>query len=339
MGRCTKALRWSRWALVAAVLAAAAIAPVVACGGERDVEAFVLGAEGEGDGAWLGVLVSPAEEGALVSGIAEGSPAARAGLEKGDVIEQVDGEPVEGPEDLARMIEARKPGERVRLLIRHEGGQTEEVEVELAEAPCAFVFRCPGGVPGLAGLAERFGRFGKMFGWTQGHCEERRHAFLGVVPIDPSDALRSKFGAEPGVGVLVNEVIDDSPAQHAGIAAGDLILSVDGTTVTSARELRRAIAGHRPGEEVTIGLLRDGKELSVRAELAGSGCDDRASSPGAGGRSPEEMDEQVERALREALDRAREALERARERLRRRWRAIDDGPATTTPEVLALRSI
>jgi len=69
-------------------------------------------------------------------------------------------------------------------------------------------------------------------------------------------------------GVLVNSVDAGGPAERAGVRAGDIITSVNGVRVDDANALRNHIAGTPPGTAVTLSILRDGRELQLRATLA-----------------------------------------------------------------------
>ena len=92
--------------------------------------------------------------------------------------------------------------------------------------------------------------------------------FLGVFIQDLSPQLAEAMGVDPSTkGVVVSDVMEGGPANEAGIAAGDVILSVDGTPVDSAARLRLVIAGKGGDSGVKISLLRDGKKKTVRAKL------------------------------------------------------------------------
>ena len=79
---------------------------------------------------------SEVEGGAIIRRVYEDSPAAAAGLEKGDVIAAIDGEPVESPQSLADALAGREPGDSVRLTILNREEETErEIEVTLGEHP------------------------------------------------------------------------------------------------------------------------------------------------------------------------------------------------------------
>ena len=82
-------------------------------------------------GAWLGAAVADGDEGALLAEIVPGSPAEEAGLEPGDVVVGIDGEPVAGAEDLVNAVAQHEPGDQVTL----ELADGSSVEVELAERP------------------------------------------------------------------------------------------------------------------------------------------------------------------------------------------------------------
>lgn len=88
---------------------------------------------------------------------------------------------------------------------------------------------------------------------------------LGVGIQDLTPDLAAHFGAKQGV--LVNAVTTGSAAAKSGIKVGDVIATVDGTAVEDGADLRRQLWRHDDATEVTIGLVRDRKELSVKVKL------------------------------------------------------------------------
>ncbi|MBA3380257.1 MAG: PDZ domain-containing protein, partial [Actinobacteria bacterium] len=82
------------------------------------------------------------------------------------------------------------------------------------------------------------------------------HAYLGVA-IDGT-----------GGGARVAQVNAGTPAEEAGLQAGDVITGLDGTTIGSAAELRAAIDAQTPGETIRLTFTRDGKSSSVSVTLA-----------------------------------------------------------------------
>ena len=90
-----------------------------------------------------------------------------------------------------------------------------------------------------------------------GHVQRGK---LGVIIQDLNRDLARQFDFDADKGVLVSDVIPGSPAASAGIQAGDIIISVNGTAVDKVRTLRNTIADTLPGTPVQIGVFRDGRE-------------------------------------------------------------------------------
>ncbi|MCB2116343.1 MAG: Do family serine endopeptidase [Rhodobacteraceae bacterium] len=91
--------------------------------------------------------------------------------------------------------------------------------------------------------------------------------FLGVQIQPVTEDIAAALGFEAPKGVLISDVTADSPAARAGLARGDIVLSVDGQAVTSPRDLTRIIATDTPGAKVALNLLRAGKAVDATVEL------------------------------------------------------------------------
>ncbi|MCA9456637.1 MAG: trypsin-like peptidase domain-containing protein [Nitrospiraceae bacterium] len=92
--------------------------------------------------------------------------------------------------------------------------------------------------------------------------------WLGVGIQSLTKELAEQFGIKEGRGVLVNEVYEHDPAHVAGIKPGDIIVSVDDSSVDSPNQLSRLVARVGPGENAKILVLRDGKELTFLVPMA-----------------------------------------------------------------------
>lgn len=91
---------------------------------------------------------------------------------------------------------------------------------------------------------------------------EVRRGQIGVGIQDITPELRKAFKLENGLGgVLITHVTESSPAEKAQLIPGDIIVSVDGQSTSSTGQLRTQIGMRKIGDKVTIGLIRDGKEL------------------------------------------------------------------------------
>ena len=99
---------------------------------------------------------------------------------------------------------------------------------------------------------------------------EVKRGVLGIKGNELTSDIAKAFDLEVQKGAFVSEVIADSAAQEAGIKSGDVIVSMDGKPVDSFAELRAKIATTGAGRTVKLGLIRDGKEISVEVKLKNS---------------------------------------------------------------------
>ena len=91
--------------------------------------------------------------------------------------------------------------------------------------------------------------------------------WLGVQIQPVTKEISESIGYEGTDGAIVSDVQDDSPAEAAKLASGDVITAVNGAKVASPKELSRVIAGIEPGQDVEVTLWRDGKTEEVKVEL------------------------------------------------------------------------
>ncbi len=170
-------------------------------------------------------------EGALVANVEAGGPAEQAGLQTGDVIRKVDGQPIVASGDLPALIGQAAPGAKVRLEIwRH--GQREELTAKLGDAgeKTTRVARADAAVgKGQLGLALR--------------------------PLQPQE--RREAGVEHGL--LVEDA--NGPAALAGVQPGDVLMAVNGTPVRSVEQVREVMA--KSDRSVALLIQRDGNKIFV----------------------------------------------------------------------------
>ena len=94
---------------------------------------------------------------------------------------------------------------------------------------------------------------------------------LGVMIQDLTPDLAEALGVEAETGAIVSSVEPGTPADEAGLVAGDVIVAVDGEGVDGSADLRRRIGLRRPGDEVEIAYVRDGERLATQVALADGG--------------------------------------------------------------------
>ena len=99
--------------------------------------------------------------------------------------------------------------------------------------------------------------------------------FLGIGIQDLQPGMGEFFGVENGKGAVITSVVEKSPAEKAGIKPDDIVVELEGEPVTSANELMNRIAVQKPGSEVRLVILREGKRKTFTVEL-----DKRPQEPG-----------------------------------------------------------
>lgn len=200
-------------------------------------------------GEALGVRIGAPGPGAMamIVEVAPDSPAAEAGLEVGDIVVAVDGQELDSENTLADLIAAHEPGDTVILQSEELGEEApSEVTVVLGEHPDE---------EGVAYLGVRYHSMPPRRLIIEGAPFEWQH-FGGPMHIVP--------GGKVVQGAVIRHVDEDSPAETAGLRAGDLITAVDGEVMKSPRELADIIAEHEPGDQVTLTILGNGGEDEAR---------------------------------------------------------------------------
>ncbi len=225
----------------------------------------------DGDRGWLGVTVAevtaekakelklPAERGVLLSEVQADSPAAKAGLKVNDVITEVNGQRVEGTAQFARIVREIPPGRTVQLTLWREG-RAHSLAVQLGSFRGQFESR-------LRVYGPRDFNFRFEMPEINGRLFTARAPLLGIDAEDVSGQLGSYFGAPDGEGVLVREVSPGTPAEKAGLKAGDVITKLDGERVRTASELRQKMREKREKKTVSVGVIRKGAEMSLNVEV------------------------------------------------------------------------
>jgi S1-C subfamily serine protease len=263
----------------------------------RDFDVLV----GEEGGSWLGVetrevtsdnakeLKLPSERGVVLGRIAPDSPAAKSGLRENDVVTEINGQQVEGAMQFRRMIHEIPAGRSVQLTVWRDGhtqkigvmlGKSEELPRNLTRVtPGTFAFRMPElpEMPDLPEVAEIPDV--PSMEWN-GPMVFAAHPRLGIDAEDLAGQLGSFFGAPDGEGILVRSVNSGSPAEKAGLKAGDVITSLNGERIRSVGDLRQKLAtqhgekdkdkgaeGTDKTRTVKLGVLRNKSEISLTVEL------------------------------------------------------------------------
>jgi len=228
------------------------------------------------DHGWLGVSLKTVKTvgnkkhelspkyGALVAEVMDDSPAEKAGLEDGDLIVSLDDETVRDMNDLIDLLEETKPGDNITLMVMRDG-QEKALNVTLGaheKAKNVYVYK-------------RGSKDDDEFTWTSKDDnkliwkskEGQKRPYIGVMLEDLNDQLGKHFGVDDGDGALVEEVVEDSPAEKAGLVAGDVIVAIGDDDVEDSGDAVKAVRRAEPGERLTVTVMRDRRQRQVEVEV------------------------------------------------------------------------
>jgi serine protease Do len=226
----------------------------------------------DGRGSSIGVRIQEAEgAGVLIDEVEDGSPAEKAGLRRGDVVVEFDGERVRGARHFSRLVQETPDGRTVKATVVREGSkQTLDVTPAAGER---FGWRSDHivDIPAIERQVERSLEalpryFSFDFDWDSspmmaGGARGRLGARLQPL----TEQLATYFGVKNGV--LVSSVDEDSPAAKAGLKAGDVITTVNGRSVSATSDITQEIRGAEGGKDVELGVLRDRQSLTLKAQI------------------------------------------------------------------------
>lgn len=226
----------------------------------------------KGSGSYLGISVVEIdaerakalnlkeERGVEITRVEDDTPASKGGLKVGDVVLEYNGQRVEGVAQFIRMVQETPVGREVKLSISRSGApQTIAVKTGarrnlLARAGDPTVIEIPPlELPDLrtSGVPRAY------MSW--------RSTVAGIEAESLDSQLAEFFGVKEGV--LVRSVIKGSAAEKSGLKAGDVIVRVDDSKVSTPREISSAVRAARSKSSVPVQIVRERKEMSVTLTL------------------------------------------------------------------------
>ena len=171
------------------------------------------------------------EYGVRIEQVHEGSVAETAGLRSGDVVTALDDRPAYSPERMQHLVEQVSDTSTIALL---REGKSLRLQATFAGSET-----------------------------TDSHGR----AVLGVRIQDMTTDLKEAFGARDERGVLISQVMADSPAERAGLKAGDVIVGIGGGSITTVDDLHGALGGYSSRDTLDVSILRDRQEETVQLAL------------------------------------------------------------------------
>jgi serine protease Do len=204
---------------------------------------------------WLGVSITdvsretaesfgldPNLKGAIIGAVTPGAPASRAGLKRGDIVLQFNGERLEGSSDLTRRVGQTRVGDVIRLEVMTADGRRRTV-------PVTIVVR-----PSEQQLAQNADPTSPVAPPVTPAAPVANALGMVVGPLSPTAKSRLRLTPADG-GVLILEVDEDSKAAERGIRPGDAILTANGADINTSAELDAAITTARAAGRPSIGLF------------------------------------------------------------------------------------
>lgn len=190
---------------------------------------------------WLGVSIQPVtpdlakqfeikeERGALVGDVVEDGPAEKAGIQRGDVITEIDGREVSDPASLRNSVAATPPGKKVRLGLLRDG-KMQKVDVVIAELP--------------ADLQKLRGGFDNLL---------KGVSVQGLTP----ELKKSLDVPRRITGVVVTDIDEGSPAGGL-LMTNDIIIEVNRTRISNAKDYETVVSKIKSGQDVLLLVFRNG---------------------------------------------------------------------------------
>jgi serine protease Do len=209
-------------------------------------------------------LKLPEEAGVEITQLDPAGPAALAGLKIGDVVTQYNGQRVEGNEQFSRMVRETPAGRDVKLQV-YRNGAVQIINAKVGPRPAptiqgALIPGVPLG-PSMPGTLPDIAL--SRLSWRIG---------VGAEVESLEGPLADYFGVQEGV--LVRSVLKGSPAERAGLKAGDVITRVGDAKVVNAADLSPHIRAGR-GQSAVVTVMRDHRELNLTIALDGNRAGDQ----------------------------------------------------------------
>jgi serine protease Do len=182
-------------------------------------------------------------EGALVAGVSNDTPAAKAGVETGDVITALGGKTISTPRDLSRMVADMTPGSKENLTVWRQGA-TKDLQLTIGQ----------NGQDQQQASTEQ----------DKTGPAAQKLPTIGIGLADVNDQMRQALNLpETESGAVIASVAPDKPAAEAGLQPGDLIVSVNQHAVKTAQEAKMAVANAgKSGRKAVLLLIERGGDQS-----------------------------------------------------------------------------
>jgi serine protease Do len=194
--------------------------------------------------ALAAALHLPRDRGVIVSDVAASSPAQRANLQPGDVLLSLEGSVLSDVPQFELALLHKHPGDQMRLAVARKTA-TVIMEVALVKPP-----------PDSQDLSAE----------VEKDVEKNSVAKLGIVAAEKVEQAQ-RLPMRSASGVLVAARLGEAETEERGLLIGDVICSVNATSITSIAQLRSTLDNFKPGDPIALQVERKGKLMYVAFEL------------------------------------------------------------------------
>jgi serine protease Do len=202
--------------------------------------------------------LSSSTKGALVQSVVPRGPAAKAGVEAGDLVVALNGKPVESASDLTRNVALVPPGESVSVTVLRKGDK-KQLSFKVAQRPED---------EGVASRGEGEGGASDEGDGGGGKADKSPKLGVSLAPLTP--AVARELGVQAGAeGVVVTDVVDGGPAQRASVRRGDIILEVNRQPVKKPDDVAAAIGKMKEGQIALLRIKRGDQMAFVAVPVGG----------------------------------------------------------------------
>ena len=208
------------------------------------------------------------EFGALILEVIEGSPAKEAGLKEGDVVIEANGTKIDDAKVLNDLVEALKEGDEVNLTVNSDGEEKSFSAVIKFMDMDGYKYSWKGdenmNMHIMKGMHFAMPHGGNNFMWKSKGGSDKG-GWLGVELKNINDQMKEYFEVETGA--LVEKVIEDSPAEKAGLKAGDVIVKMGDKKIEDPDDVIRTVNYYDPEDKVNVKVIRKGDDESFNVTL------------------------------------------------------------------------
>lgn len=220
---------------------------------------------------WLGVNFN--RDSNLIQEVLKASPAAKAGISKGDRIVEISGKPIARFRDIAAALQFSLAGDKIKIAVTR-AGKPMRFDIELGERqavafppfPVDFPYAPEPPQSPFLNLAEQLADISELPGLEMTLPRVKNYVIefsgarqLGVDVMEMTEELSQKFLIKEGYGLLISRVNESSAAKKAGLRTGDIMVRANSNALRNTTDLRNILNALKEKEAVLLELYRDGQ--------------------------------------------------------------------------------